>query len=233
MKLKFHPIILLIIALSFASCEKDNYDEPEATFSGRVVYNGEPIAVEQGQVFFELWQPGFGKLAPINVAVAQDGSFSSLLFNGDYKLVFGGGTGPFVTRQVSASAKDTLYVNINGSQTLDIEVTPYYMIRTPQIAASGGNITASISLEKIITDGNAKDIERVTLYVNKTQFVSGAGNSNLANANATDISNLSNISMSVAVPSITPTQNYVFARVGVKIKDVGDMLFSPLQKIQI
>ncbi len=76
-------------------------------------------------------------------------------------------------KQVSAAAKDTVYVNINGSQTLDIEVTPYYMIRNPQITASGGNVNATVSLEKIITDANAKDVERVTLYVNKTQFVSG------------------------------------------------------------
>lgn len=232
MKLKFHPIIYLALIVVLASCKKDNYEEPGSAFEGRIVYNGEPINVEYEQVFFELWQPGFGKLAPINVAVAQDGSYSSLLFDGDYKLVFGGGLGPFMSKTISAAAKDTVYVNINGSQNLDIEVTPYYMIRNPQITASGGNVNATVSLEKIITDANAKNVERVTLYINKTQFVSGNGNSNIGNANG-DIANLNSISMSVKVPAIVPAQNYVFARVGVKIAGVQDMMFSPLQKVQL
>jgi len=83
-------------------------------------------------------------------------------------------------------------------------------------------------LEKIITDVNAKDIERAVLYINKTQFVDGSNN--LANQELTvaALSDLNNSSFSVAVP----TQNYVFARIGVKISGVEDMIFSPLQKVQ-
>ncbi len=224
--------ILTMFTIIMSSCKKDNYDPPESQFRGRVVYNGEALNVEHDQVFFQLWQPGFGKLAPINVAVAQDGTYSSLLFNGNYKLVFGGGLGPFMSKTVSTAAKDTIFVNINGNQTLDIEVTPYYMIRNPSISANGRTLSASISLEKIITDANAKNIERVTLYVNKTQFVSGNANSNIASDDG-DISNLNNIVMRLDVPNITPTQNYVFARVGVKIEGVPDLIFSPLQKIQL
>ncbi|RYE41876.1 MAG: DUF3823 domain-containing protein, partial [Sphingobacteriales bacterium] len=32
---------------------------------------------------------------------------------------------------------------------------------------------------------------------------------------------------------LTPTQNYVFARIGVKTQDVEDWIFSPVQKIQL
>ena len=46
------------------------------------------------------------------------------------------------------------------------------------------------------------------------------------------ITDPNNISLTVAVPSITPTQNYVFARIGVKIAGVEDLLFSALKKIQ-
>jgi hypothetical protein len=30
-----------------------------------------------------------------------------------------------------------------------------------------------------------------------------------------------------------PTQNYVFARIGVKIAGVEDLIFSPVQKVQL
>ncbi len=45
---------------------------------------------------------------------------------------------------------------------------------------------------------------------------------------ATDLNNLQ---LSVPIPAITPAQNYVFARVGVKIAGVEDRLYSPIQKI--
>jgi hypothetical protein len=35
------------------------------------------------------------------------------------------------------------------------------------------------------------------------------------------------------VPAIVPTQNYVYARVGVKIAGVEDMIFSPVVKVTL
>jgi hypothetical protein len=37
--------------------------------------------------------------------------------------------------------------------------------------------------------------------------------------------------MQVTIPTIVPTQNYVFARVGIKIAGVEDRIFSPVQKL--
>jgi hypothetical protein len=37
--------------------------------------------------------------------------------------------------------------------------------------------------------------------------------------------------MSIAIPEITPTQNYVFARLGIKIAGVEDRIYSPVTKI--
>jgi hypothetical protein len=72
----------------------------------------------------------------------------------------------------------------------------------------------------------------VSLYVNKTQFVSGADNIAIKDMVGTDIADPNNISLTVKVPPIVPKQNYVFARIGLKIAGVEDMIFSPVQKIQ-
>jgi len=123
-------------------------------------------------------------------------------------------------------------VVLKGSQTLDLEVTPYYLIKNTSISGGSGAVTANFSVTKVINDpATAKDIERVTLYVNKTQFVSGADNiaqTDLAGAGITDPSN---ISLNVTVPATYPAQSYVYARVGLKIAGVEDMIFSPVVKV--
>lgn len=232
MRKKFQYILLLACAVTVFSCKKDNYDAPGSSLSGRLTYKGETFGVERNQVPFELYQYGFGKVGPIGQTFAQDGTWSSLLFDGDYKFIVPNGQGPFMWKKTSSGAPDSTAITVRGGQTLDIEVTPYYMIRTPQIAAASGRATATLKLEKIITDAiNGKGIDEVTLYINKTQFVSGGDNIAAASVAGSAITDLNNISVSVAIPSITPTQNYVFARIGLKISGVEDRIFSPLVKL--
>ncbi|MBF9254607.1 DUF3823 domain-containing protein [Pontibacter sp. 172403-2] len=233
MKIKVCYILWFALSLGLASCELDNYEAPDSSLKGRIVYNGEPINVGYDQVYFELWEPGWQEKSPINVVVDQDGSFSALLFNANYKLIIPASQGPFISNPNDATQSDTILVNLNGNQTLDIEVTPYYMIRNPQFSVSGRTVSANFGLEKIITDANAKDVERVSLYVNKTYFVDLGNNIAATNINGGDIADMNNISLSVEAPAITPAQNYVFARVGVKISGVEDMIFSPIEKVQI
>lgn len=233
MKIQFHYIVLIALCAAAASCKKDNYEAPSSTLKGRIVYQGEAIGVERDQVPYELYQYGFGKVGPIGASFAQDGSFSALLFDGDYKFIIPNGQGPFRWKQTATGAPDSLPVTLRGTQTLDVDVTPFYMIRTPQITGGGGNVSATFKVEKIITDANAKDIERVSLYINKTQFVSGGDNIAITNLASADITDPNNINLSVKVPAIVPTQNYVFGRIGVKIAGVEDMIFSPVQKVQL
>ena len=234
MKHYFKYVLILGAIVSFASCKKDNYAEPGSFLTGKLMYNGDSIQVERNQVPYQLYQFGFGKVGPIAATFAQDGSFSQVLFNGNYKLIIPNGQGPFIWKQTADGNPDSLSVTMDGSQTLNLEVTPYYMIRNAQISGSGGNITASFKVEKIITDpAMAKDIERVSLYINKTQFVSGGDNIGATNMVGSDITDPNNITLSVAVPNLATTQPYVFARVGIKIANVEDMIFSPLQKISL
>lgn len=223
-------ILQIAVIGCLASCAKDNYESPNATLKGRIVYNGQPINVEYNQVRFQLWESGYANVKPIDVNIAQDGGYSAVLFNNTYKLTFPGGQGPFMTKQ-NGAAKDTIVVNLSGTQELNIEVLPYYMVRDAQFTAGGSNVAATFKLEKIINDANAKDIERVTLYINKTQFVSEGNNVAKTSVNGVDITNPNSVNLSVNIPSLVPAQDHVYARIGVKITNVEDWIFSDVRKI--
>jgi hypothetical protein len=231
--IKLQYIALIAFCGVAVSCKKDNYSAPGSTLSGRIVYKGEAIGVEQYQVPYELYQFGFGKVGPIGSSFAQDGSYSAVLFDGEYKLIIPNDQGPFLWKKTAGGAPDSLNVSLRGSKTLDLEVTPYYMIRTPQLTAAGGKVNATFKAEKIITDANAKNIEFVALYINKTQFVSGDNNYNVGKTTIAggSIADPNNIALNVSIPTFAPAQNYVFARVAIKIFNVEDLIFSPVQKI--
>ena len=232
MMTKLRLIILLGIVVGFlASCEFDNYDEPGSMLQGRIVYNGEAINVSYNDVSFQLWEPGWQKNYSIDVTVDQDGSYSALLSDATYKLIFPSSQGPFRSKINAETNSDTILVSLNGSQTLDIEVEPYYMIRNAQFSVSGRDVSATFNAEKIITDSGARDIEEVNFYVNKTQFVDFRSNVISAEIAGGDIADPNSISMIVTVPDLVPAQNYVYARVGLKVAGVEDLIFSPVQKI--
>ena len=230
MKLSIFYIAIIILVVS---CRKDNYDEPGVRLSGRLVYKNEPIEVEYNQVRFELYQYGFGKTGPMSATFAPDGSYEMVLFNGEYKFTIPNGQGPFKWKQTPGGAPDSTTIQVNGNQEFNIEVTPYYMIRNPQLNGSGGNVSGKFKIEKIITDASAKDIDNVTLYINKTQFVSGADNIASKSINGVDITDLNNVNLSVAIPNLTPAPAYVFARIGIKIAGVEDRIFSSVTKITL
>ena len=227
--------ILVIVALGSltVSCKKDNYDAPSSSFTGRLVYKGEPIQVEYDRVPFELYEYGFGKVGPINGTITPEGGFSHLLFDGEYKFVIRPGQGPFLWPQTGGKA-DSITINIKGNTTMDIDVEPYYMVRTPQFTFGAGKVTSSFKIDKIITDAaRAKTIEKAALFINKTNFVSNDNNIARTEINGAAITDLNNVSLNVTVPTLTPTQNYIFARIGVKSTGVEDWIFSPVQKIQL
>lgn len=232
MKEKFLAIAFSLLVM-LASCAKDNYEPPQSDFSGRLVYQGQPIGLRNNAFKLELWQRGFGNFGVINVNVDQDGGFSSKLFDGNYKFTVSNGQVPFLWPKNTAGRPDSLDINLAGNKSMDLEVRPYYMIRNATITAAGGKVNATCALEKIITDADGKNLDNVTLFINKTQFVDADGTNNIGKQELSGaaLTNLSSLSMSVDIPTISPTQNYVFARIGVKIAGIEHMVFSPLVKL--
>jgi hypothetical protein len=200
---------------------------------GALLYQKDTVFVEYDRVPYQLFQYGFGKTGPMGSSFKQDGTYSSLLFDGDYKFTIPGGQGPFIWKELSPGVPDSISVSVKGNTTLNIDVVPYYMIRNTQFSVSGNKVMASFAVDQIITDANARNIERATLYINKTQFVSGANNIGLADISGADISNPGavNLEVNIDMPSNQATQSYVFARVGLKIEGVEDMIFSPVQRL--
>lgn len=226
-------IVLGVIATFLASCAKDNFDEPGSKFEGRLVYNGEAINVSYNDVTFQLWEPGWQKKGEINVAVDQDGSFSAMLFNANYKLIIPANQGPFKSKTNTETGSDTILVNLAGNKVMDIEVEPYYMIRNANFSAAGRVVTGTFKVDQIITGANAKNIERVNIYVNKTMFVDFRSTIASGQQSGGAITDLNSISLKATVPAITPAQDYVFARIGLKVSGVEDMIFSPIVKVNL
>ena len=237
--------LFLLLLVGLTGCELDNFEPPKSTFEGRIVYKGEPLLIQSANVavannsdfpvFLELWQIAYNNRSSIRIPIKQDGTFSSLLFDGNYKLIVPNGQGPFLWKRTAANTPDSLDISIQGSKALDIEVVPYYMLRNPKISNSARKITGSVSLEKIITDAaNGKTVERVSLYVNKTQFVDAGNSLNKADLAGADIKDLANVSLTTGeLPALVPSQGYVFARIGLKITGVEDMIYTPVQKITL
>lgn len=236
MKLSNYIIAVLLTGLAASGCKKDNYDPPSSMLSGRLQYQGAEIHVEYNQVPYLVYQYGFGKVGPVTETnFKQDGSYSVVLFDGEYKMIIPGGQGPFLWKNTPGAGSDTIVVNMKGNQTLNIDVTPYYMIRNPQFTVSNGKVNGTFNIEKIITGANAKNVERVNLYLNRTAFVSGGSNYNVASTSrpGADITDPNNVALSVTIPSLSPAQNYIYARIGLKIQGVEDMLFSPVVKLDM
>jgi hypothetical protein len=129
-------------------------------------------------------------------------------------------------------------LTITGNKNMDIEVLPYYMLSNSSFTlGSDSTVSGSCKLEKIIKDANAKDIESVTLFVNRTTFVDDDNQIANVSISGGSITDMGNIKLTTKIPAVissigSGTQKYFFARIGVKISGIEDMLYSPVSQIQ-
>lgn len=214
----------LIAAAGLTACEFDNMSPPESVLEGRVVYQGQPVNVRQNAVQFELWQDGYALRNAIPVHVGQDGTFKATLFDGRYKLVRKQNNGPWQNNG------DTIQVELRGSTAVDVPVSPFFVIQNASIQRSGNNVTATFGVQQIV---QGRVVERVALYVGNTQFVDARFNAaRLERAANNDVLNNSQ-ALTLDIASLLPNRDYVFARVGVKTMGVEEMIYTPVQKIQL
>jgi hypothetical protein len=214
----------MAIVLLLAACAKDNYEAPKAVLTGRVVYQGQPVGVRSNGVQLELWQHGFQVFSKIPVYVAQDGTFSASLFDGDYKLVQLRGNGPWVDKA------DSLDVQVRGATTVDMPVTPYFTISNATAQKTGNDITASAK----VTQVSSNAIERVSLYLGTTTIVDVTNNTARLDRTGAAIANLAQpITFSLTLPAALAGRDYVYARVGVKTSGIGEMIYSEPQKVML
>lgn len=216
-------LIIVMIAITFEGCEHDNYDRPSATLTGRFVYQNEQINVRKGIDVIRLYEPGWDKQTPINVNIQQDGTFSSLLFDGDYKLTLVAGNGPW------KESADTLAIALKGSQFIDINIVPFFIIKNTAFSTEANTLKASFVLEQIVKDST---VESVVLFIGKTQLVDNLYNIASA-AYLTTNADLFNHALTITKDLSSIDQKTFYARIGVKTVGYSEYVFSPVQKINI
>jgi uncharacterized protein YxeA len=207
-----------IVVAAFTACKLDNYDEPSSMLTGKVVdAAGNPIGVQgsHGNVQLQLWQPSYPlKADAITVYVAQDGTFSAKLFNGDYVLKLRNGNGPWEIR-----AEDSLAIHVGGSTAITFPVKPYYTISNVAYSLSGNTLSATFTITEA-TPG--RSIGRVSLFVNKTQFVDETEQVKYEDGTAT----VGTQTLTIDLSGDTWTNNkLLYARVGLKIDGIDQGLY--------
>ena len=173
----------------------------------------------------ELWQKGYQLYTKIPVYIAQDGSFSASVFNGNYKLTRLKGNGPW------ADNTDTIDVQVNGTANVDVPVDPYFIIKNETFQRSGTTVTATFNLQRVNT---TKNLELVRIYLGKTIITDQINNDNIGTKLAAAITDLTQpVTVSVTIPASLTGVDYAYARVGVKTVGVTELLYSQPQKIQL
>lgn len=217
----FSVILLLVL---FSGCGKDNFDAPESKLFGRVTYQGQALNLRgTGEaVQLQLYQDGYEKNDPISVFVGQEGTFSALLFDGEYRLTTRDGNGPWV------NSHESVTVNLNGHAELNFEVTPYFTISNEQLSVSGSAMNASFTINQIVSEAK---ISRVMLLLSKTQFADDVNN--LFRQDFSDVTPGSvNLSADISGNTEIVKAKALYARVGVLANGADQAIYSPVVRLK-
>lgn len=222
----FYTLLIALFAIS--SCKKDNYKAPQSYLTGHVVYQNTPVGVRSngyasGGAQMQLYQHGYQFFTPIPVYIAYDGSYSALLFDGDYLLTRLSGA-PWVNQT------DSIKVHVSGNTVVDVPVTPYFMVSSATYTNTAATVTSAIT----ITKPNATSaLEAVRLYLSRTNLVDQNYNDAVVNIAPSAITVGTAFTATANIPSALLTADAVYARVGVKTTGVAELEYSAPQKIQL
>lgn len=158
-------LLVLTVILLCASCEFDNYDEPNVMFTGRLVDGDQVLNTKRGIVFklFQYREDGFISAGStwISVYMDQEGNFSSLLFPGRYKMVVNTNNGDiedadiysaytwkdFAPVSKETGLLDTIYVMLDKNRTMEFQVSPYYRFENAKAFFRNDSIITNFQLE--------------------------------------------------------------------------------------
>jgi len=196
--MKYIKIILLVVffpGIFLISCEFDNYDEPNTSFSGVLKNGGAPLNTRHG-ILFKLYQyreDGYVSAGSksIDVYVDQEGKFSANLFAGRYKMVVNSEGGINYIHEWKdfpineSGSLDTLYFTLKGNQQMEFEVIPFYQINDFQAFYRNDSIITRFSIKKF-TDRTDNQIlfRRVAMYVSPSVHTNNDTELSVAKAGA-------------------------------------------------
>jgi len=215
--------LLVIPVVLLGGCELDNYDPPSSPLTGRLVYNNQPIEIRQGINVLQLFQPGFENRNTIPIQVRQDGSFSSMLFDGTYQLVRIAGNGPW------SHIPDTIIVDMRGATTVDVPVTPYFSISDTEFSVDNGVLSASCRITKNVAE---RQLESVVLLVGKRTLLDHMYRLTQSSkpGGQVDMNAPVVLTQPLDVQALA-SEPHLFARIGVKTVGHPEYLYSPVWKV--
>lgn len=216
-------VMLLLPLLFMAACKKDNYEAPKSTLSGRIIYQNQVVGVRSNAVQLQLWQHGYAFFTPIPIYINQNGTYSALLFNGDYKLTRLSG-GPWMPQT------DSISVHVSGNTVVDVPVNPYFVVSNATYQRSGNTITSSITVQQA---NAASQLEAVRLYVFRTILLDQNNADATTSLAASAVTVGQPVTASVTIPTALTSADAVYVRVGVKTVGVNELAYSAPTKIQL
>ena len=223
-----NSLILILGLFLVTGCELDNFDEPKSEFKGRFVYEGEALQLRgtayDNDCMMYAYQEGpeYEDRGAINLFVNSDGEFNSLMYNGFYKIVLRQDRGPWIPR------KDTIEVNIKGNQILDVEVTPYFLIKDTEIDFQNKVAKVKCKINQVVETAS---IDRAVIYISKTKLVD-----NVAKIAEKSFTNLNpgehEFTFDLSDNGVTDAAKFLYARVGVKARQGNDYIFSEVTQLR-
>lgn len=217
---------LLAIAVLFvlAGCSYDNYDAPKSLLSGRAVYEGEAVSVRTNALRFSLYQDGYDFMSEIPAYIAQDGSFSASLFDGEYKLVRMAGA-PW-----EAPQSDTIRITVKGNTHVDIPVTPFFTINNASFRRNENKIAATFTINQRVEYASLRS---VSVYLGKGVLT----DNNVREAHISlDLNNVvvgEPKTVEIEIPSSLQNASSVYARVGVQSNQANEFCYTQVERIAL
>jgi len=235
MKKVIYILLLAVTTTLFPSCEKDNYDSPDAMLTGAIMYQGDTLYLKNGEVSLQLYEPGWATSSStyVTVYVDQFGKFSS--------SIFGGRTYKMIRSSIGAwelpGASDTITFTANGNTVQNIEVKPYYLIKNTNIQISNNVVTANFNIEEVQA-GSGVEYVQLCLFPNaiidiSNNTVNTTNADNSINGRLTDVNVGSNTITKSIVESDLLKYNFIYARVGIKVQGASALLYSSPVKLYL
>lgn len=222
--MRFFLALIASASLLIAGCEYDNFEQPESTLSGRVVYNGNPVGVRNNGAQLQVWQDGFQLRTPISVYINSDGSYSAKLFDGTYKMVRMGNS-PWLQEST-----DTIVVEVKGNTQKDIPVTPYFTVANESFQFANNTFTANFVINKVAATAN---VDAVALFIGKSILTDQNRNEHRVALTTSSLVLGANSTISTQLPTTLSGLSYVYARIGVKATATGEYSYTQVQKINL
>lgn len=163
-------VLAFAAVLMPVSCiEVDNFEEPEAHFTGRIIDSttGLNLLADQGECRVRIFEKSYSlNPGPQDIPLKQDGTFNNKrLFNGTYDIVPEGAWWP----------QDTVRLGIGrNTVTKDFEVTPYLTLFDFKAELQDGKLVMSCRIDAPIKEG-LPQIMDIRPFLSLNQFC-GAGN---------------------------------------------------------